>query len=592
MPGVCSGISKQGASKTGASTAGAPTSRRALGLLLLVGAAAAVRAVAWSRTVAIFNDGPVFLSMAEAMLDGRWEAVLAHPYHPLYPGCIGLVSLLLPVDLEAAAVLVSIAGGVGAVAAIHLWLRDAFGDDVAWLGGWMAALHPSAVDFSSDVMSDGLYAGLYLAGFAWLSRGDDRASLGWMGLAGAMAGLAYWVRPEGIGLLIVGACSVGWRAATEPPGRRRRLGGLALLLVVGAIVASPYVLALEARTGELALTRKKSLQTLATGAQAPPARSPRATTAGESPTRASDPARSTRATDPAPPAYPTSGEEEVGSPGSGASPVALPELAVRSDGPGAQKPPRSARGLLEAHLRVLRTALSAFRYEAALLALPGLLLLVLGRVGPAPPRWPLRTLALATALYGAVLVLLVWGAGYVSRRHALPFLLPGVALPALGLRWTLRAAKGSTGETGAGTETGAARWLRGRRWLPIGLIVLLGLGWGLRDLRPRRVERAAVRSAAEWLAMQHPGSGPVAGQKLRAAYYAGAPFVPLPPGHDGRLEAVLRERGARWIVIDEEKYGDHIGIAEGVGAWLRPVHRVEAAGRTAVVLEIAPSPAG
>ncbi|HKK51634.1 MAG TPA: hypothetical protein VKA74_08605, partial [Myxococcota bacterium] len=76
MPGVCSGISKQGASKTGASTAGAPTSRRALGLLLLVGAAAAVRAVAWSRTVAIFNDGPVFLSMAEAMLDGRWEAVL------------------------------------------------------------------------------------------------------------------------------------------------------------------------------------------------------------------------------------------------------------------------------------------------------------------------------------------------------------------------------------------------------------------------------------------------------------------------------------------------------------------------------------
>jgi hypothetical protein len=83
----------------------------------------------------------------------------------------------------------------------------------------------------------------------------------------------------------------------------------------------------------------------------------------------------------------------------------------------------------------------------------------------------------------------------------------------------------------------------------------------------------------------------MAGQKLRVAYYAGAPFVPLPSGREGALESSLRERGARWIVIDAEKLGDHLGLSEGIGAWLKPLHRVEARGRVAVVLEIRPEAA-
>ena len=130
----------------------------ALGLSLILAVGLAARLIAWSRTVVMFNDGPIFLAMAEAIGEGRWTEVLAHPYHPLYPALIALTAVL-PVDLETAAVMVSILGGLLGVAAMFWFVRDAFGSEAAWLAAWVVALHPWAVDFSADVMSDGLYLG-------------------------------------------------------------------------------------------------------------------------------------------------------------------------------------------------------------------------------------------------------------------------------------------------------------------------------------------------------------------------------------------------------------------------------------------------
>jgi hypothetical protein len=261
-------------------------------------------------------------------------------------------------------------------------------------------------------------------------------------------------------------------------------------------------------------------------------------------------------------------------------PLVLPELAVRADGPGASPPPRTLLGLLEACGRVARTASAALRYEVLVFVVVGGALVL----REPRPRWRERVIAVPIVLYGGVLVLLVWSAGYVSRRHALPFLLPLVGLAAVG--WERG---GSTILDRRGLALGDRR--RRARWIVGALVVTLVLAWGPRDLRLRRADRAAVRAAAEWLAVHHPDSGAVAAQKLRVAYLAGAPFVPLPSGRDGLLEAQLRQRRAHWIVIDEDKLGDHLGLAEGVGKWLEPVHRSEAGGRGALVLEIVERPA-
>lgn len=527
--------------------------------------------------------------MAEAIGRGRWSAVVAHPYHPLYPFCTWVVSSWLGLDLETAAVAVSIGGGLMAVVAIHLLVRDAFGSRPAWIASALVAGHPSAVDISSDVMSDGLYAGLFLAGLVLLTRTVRGPSLRAAAGAGGLAGLAYWVRPEGIGLLAVGVVLLIWRGLKAPGERRRLLAAASILVLVGALVASPYVWALERETGELALTRKKTLRSLALGdASAPAALGPEAT--------------------------PSQG---LGDRGISAPPLILPEQSTRADGPGARPPPHTLRGALEACVRVLQTALSALCYEVALLVAWELVIWGLvgwGLVGwgrregggwrgsggamrrrahastrarmPSTMGWTTRVLAVTTLLYGGLLVLLVWGAGYVSRRHALPFMLPWIGFAGLAIDRLLRT---GLGQAGASRErsTGGRAW----RWVSLALIAGLLLGWGARDLRLRRGERSALREAAAWLAQRHPDSGPVAGQKLRVAYYAGAPFVPLPSGRDGLLESSLRGRGARWIVIDAGKLGDHLGLSEGIGAWLEPLHRVEARGRVALVLEIRPAAA-
>jgi hypothetical protein len=281
----------------------------------------------------------------------------------------------------------------------------------------------------------------------------------------------------------------------------------------------------------------------------------------------------------------TSGSTRVAS-----KPIVLPELAERVDGPAARRPERSWLGLLEASTRVLRTTLAALRYEVLVFVVLGL---VFRRGRPRP--WRERTLALTTLAYGALLVLLVWGAGYVSRRHALAFVLPWVGFAAMGWqgvlggllegRWITRSPFPGEGRG----ERGGLRWRS--RWTLWALIGVLAIAWGPRDLRERRADRAPIRAASEWLARHHPDSGPVASQKLRAAYYAGAAYVPLPSGRDGLLEQALRARNTRWIVIDETKTADHAGLVEGIGSWLRPVHRAVMGERAAVVLEILPSAA-
>ena len=528
---------------------GTRASGDALGLALILLVALAVRVFAWSQTAVMFNDGPVFLGMAEAIAEGRWAEVLAHPYHPLYPALIALVAML-PVSLESAAVTVSILGGLLSIAALFWFVRDAFGREVAWLAAWIVALHPWAVDFSADVMSDGLYTGIFLVSFAAMARTLDDASLKNALVCGLASGLAYLVRPEGAGLLIACGLLLVGRGWVDRVQRGRSARGFAALLLAGVVLIAPFIVAVGQQTGDFTLTQKKSIASLA-GVSSRLGSGDREHTGLDAAAAAS-------------------------------TSLPLPELAVRSDGEGARRPSRNWCGFVEAIVRVGATSLAAFRFELIPLALVGLW----ASRGKRKP-WHDPALALPIVLYSGLLVLLVWGAGYVGRRHALAPLLPIVGLAALGWRFLCTALAEWDGAPGGAW---LAR-LRTTRGAVLALIVVLILSWGARDLRPRRFDRAPVRAAAEWLAKNHPQSGPVAAQKLRTAYYAGARFVPLPPGHDGLLADRLRRRATRWVVIDDSKLDDHRGLEEGIGRWLRRVHVVRSEGRNILVLAVLAEPA-
>jgi len=196
--------------------------------------------------------------------------------------------------------------------------------------------------------------------------------------------------------------------------------------------------------------------------------------------------------------------------------------------------------------------------------------------------WREAILGLPIVLYSGLFVLLVWGVGYVGRRHALAPWLPVVALAALGWRFLCMA----IADWGEARNHSVLARLRTPRAVALALVVVLSISWGARDLRARRLDRAPVRLAAEWLAKNHPDSGSVAAQKLRIAYYAEAQFVPLPPGHDGLIEEHLRRRATRWVIIDDSKLDDHRGLEEGIGRWLHRVHDVPAGPRNILVLAV------
>ncbi|MEB2346804.1 MAG: glycosyltransferase family 39 protein [Deltaproteobacteria bacterium] len=580
--------------------------RETLALVALVAGAAAWRWLAWTRTAVLFDDGPRFLAIARAIDAGWWSAALRDSFHPLYPASTAWAHRLLrapetAAGWETAAALVSVLGGAAAVAFLYLFLRDAFGRAVASGGALLLAVHGRAVEYASDVQSDGLYLGLYAAGLwagwrAW--RGGSPA---WAALAGVASGLAYLTRPEGLGLaLVLAALGVGSIV------RRRwtRRAGAAWLVALGTATAAcmaPYVVALHALTGEWTLTHKKSVAALV-GAErgvtpgapvrprrAPPPESVEPAPAPPEATATAGPATRTPArseaqapVDPPAPAPDRAETQALRPPWLDALGLGTP-LTVRredmapayleQDGLRVALAPSAPRRAFEALRMLVRHAKSSLGYGVLALACAGLVA-CRGRPG-ARGVYVLASLL----LYAGVLYALTASSGYVSRRHALPPLLPlfgyaGAGALAAGA-WLARAARAPK----RGVLAGAL------------VLAVFAAGEGAEGRAPKRVDALAGRRAAEWLRDHAPQRGPLAASRQRLGYYAEMPYVPLTGIADGALGRYLSRVGARYVLIEEPGRLEALRRAEGDA--VRVLHRVEVAGEQAWVLERqAPAEAG
>ena len=508
-----------------------------------MGVAVALRALRWSNTTALFNDGPVFLALAEALAAGDATAVLSHEFHPLYPAVIALMhAALAPLGIgwETAALCTSLLASAGAVWALHTFVRSAFGPREAALAAALLALHGAAIDVGGDVQSEPLYLALFLAAAAALWAALETASSPKALLAGLVTGLAYLTRPEALSLLLVaGGLGIGL-VVTGRWSRRSCLGfGVALGLGAGCGVL-PYVGALYAETGELWITRKKSVGWV-TGATEAPAHFLDGPTVPDWDRGASPSGMEVRPRRPLPEGEP--------------APEPVPHQGTW----------RRARSALS---DLMHSSFRAVRYEMLPLLLIGMWAV------RGPPGLRAAFVGATVGVHLLLLFALALNVGYTSTRHLLA---PASLLLGYAACGVAPVARGAARLLGRQVQFAAVAALL---LLPLGVLAVS------RSTAPVRADERAERDAAEWLRESDAKRGPVAARKRRVAYYADAPFVKLRAKPAPLMGDYLSAYGVAYVIVTETAIAEYPGLAQLIGGPLEPLHRAEGAGETAFVLRV------
>jgi len=504
----------------------------ALGILLIF--AALFRALRWSVTAVMFNDGPIFIDLAKAVAEGEWAQALSHEYHPLFPVLIAVFHSMIG-DWELAAVAVNLIGGTAAVACLYGFARAAFGRTTAFAAAAILAVHPYAIKFSGDVQSEGIYLGLFLGAVWALWLALRNASLRAAAVAGLLCGLAYLTRPEGIGLLAVGGVLAAWQVLRRSWPLHQAVAWGALLFLAVACVAGPYLVWLRAETGTWSITQKKSVGWV-TGLSGPPARfAPEREPAPEAPDSAATdhPSKARGATAEQPP-----------------SGSVVRSLSRRGD---------AIVDLVHVNLQALGLELFA-------------ILLIGGLMG----RWRRLSLRgvfvlMIIGLYGLVLYELALNVGYVSTRHALPPLAAAL------------------GHVGAALLVVTRAFPASRQRVALALLLIAIAGAGLsRSLRPDRTDSLAERRVAEWLRDAGLPPGGVAVHRRRIAFYADAPAVRIPDKPPRDVVRKMRQWGADYLIISDEDIGDYPWLVEALPTRTRLLHREQANGVSASAYRLLP----
>lgn len=242
--------------------------------LLLGGLAAALRALfVWSGEDRAFpysvfyeGDSEVFFLFARSVLEGNlYDNGI--PFHP--PGFAWLLAGLqfvlgagtsgAVVPFAAEKVVLGTLVGGGGVALLYLLAAPLFGRATAVVASLLAAFHFGLYVLAIAPVADGLFQLLFLAALALVVRGlelggrrNPRATVA----LGLVLGALALTRAEGILYALLVALFGGfmsWRAATasEPLSPLRRLIPWVAVLVVAALVVSPWTIRNAIRLGEL-----------------------------------------------------------------------------------------------------------------------------------------------------------------------------------------------------------------------------------------------------------------------------------------------------------------------------------------------------
>ena len=471
------------------------------GILVLM--AVAVRTWIAAHTCLISTDSAVFLRIADFMRSGEIGAALASDFHPLYPAAIAGLSSLTGLGLETCGVVISIALGGLTVLPLYFIARELFSPLAGVLAALVLVFHPYSANQSADIMSEAMYIFFLMSGAWALLWGMKKGGAVFITACGLCSGLAYLVRPEGLGLLLAAiACVLLCRAAKAT--RETRTMGIVMAVAACVVVAAPYILHLsrDMEGFDIPLTRKKSvLKMLGLRQEKRPE---------------------------APDGFLWADEEAK----------LLREQLYAS---GHKTRPKSKQ-LLELGGEFCKTM--------GFFGLP-LVVGVIALFAARGRQWGNTWLLLIIGVYAAILILLylnIYKSQTPSKRHLLP-------LVTVCMVWS-----------GYGLERLAA-WIRGvlspisllaARAVPVVLLTAAFIGSEIYLMKPRRREQLGMRYMGEVIRSQGTLSPLIMTSEEKVAYYAGGRLTSLPPVEnenvtEERFLKFVKLKGVHFIVVSEKQ---------------------------------------
>ncbi len=234
-----------------------------MGIFVIV--AFVIRVIAGSLIFVISRDTTRFITMAYAVKTADADLFMAEQFHPLYPVITYLFSYIFPNWITAAKV-ASMVMGTACIVPLYYISRRLFGQRTAKATVFLYAIHPYAVRYSGDAISETTYVFFLLCGL-WAGYCAIIAQNRWRYIlsfcaGGCIAG-AYLTRPEGIGLLIILTLLI-WLYPVLSGHKKvlyRSFFSFLLLIIGFAVFSSPYLYFMKQQTGQWRITTKKPLRT-------------------------------------------------------------------------------------------------------------------------------------------------------------------------------------------------------------------------------------------------------------------------------------------------------------------------------------------
>ncbi len=401
------------------------TKSRYLPLLLAILLAALLQTILLVRAPTISADGIIFTSIARDLARDPVAAMRQHDQHPGFPAAMLASTRLVqalgyraePESWIVGGRAVCFVCGLLSVWVVWRFARDLYDERVANIAAMVFAMLPLVRANAADAQSDVPHLLCYLTA-AWLAVvavKTDRL----LPLAGAAAAsaIAYWIRPEGLEVLLVLVVFVAWQGLRHQwPWRRVGLAATALAGVTLLLVAPYPLVAGKITSKQLPFFKQQVRPTfIAQLAEA----------AAEEPNSS------------APPQVTPPGAAVQAEP----SPVAAAEIAApdaRLDPPAPTPPPtpqplRRYSVSLIARLAAggLAGLIECLCYGLRFVFIP---FYFVGQWEMVRRRTPKRVIAFLWALALLHMAILLWVyfvSGYIASRHVLP--LVGLAMPFVAL---------------------------------------------------------------------------------------------------------------------------------------------------------------
>lgn len=241
-------------------------------LLPVAIAAFVLRVLLATHAGIIEHDGAIYAGLARALLAGDWYHGISTVWPPLEPllitaaayGARALGAAPGPALLELCARLISALAATLLVVPVYLWGRRLLGERHGRVAALLTAFHPRLIQYGTAALTEMPFTLLLVSGIALLAGGNARdrdagaggAALppGRAALAGALVGLSYLARPEGVLLGGVAWLSAG-AGGLARRGRGIRIAALAFPAAL-LVVAAPYLLFLHGALGRWSLGEK------------------------------------------------------------------------------------------------------------------------------------------------------------------------------------------------------------------------------------------------------------------------------------------------------------------------------------------------